>query len=404
MIVAYRCRDVLRMADYAHITPHVLKWARETARISRDIAAARVSVSVVRLDEWENGLCAPTFKQARTLALLYRRPLALFFLPDVPSDFLPLQDFRTKGAKELGTGAVFIIREIQQKQAWASESRMDEGESACSFVGRFTIEDSPATVARDIVDTLGITPGVYVNDDPVREWIDRSEYQGIFVSRTSFIHSRLAIDPDELQGFAIADPFAPFVFVNSSDWATSQLFTLVHELAHIWIAATGISNDPERLLDPKDRAHPVELFCNDVAANALMPSEFMETLGYTVFRSSRDVLSAARKAGVSSFALLVQALNLGRITLEEYHALKQGAEAEYRAFLMLKEDRQAQRKAGGKRGGPSYYLLQLNRNGRAFTRSVIDAFRGERIQPTEAGRLLNTRINNFDKYEALLSI
>jgi len=391
------------MADYAYITPHVFRWARETARISRDTAAGRVSVSVARLDEWESGLRVPTFRQARTLALLYRRPLALFFLPDIPSDFLPLQDFRTKDVRELGTGAVFIIREIQQGQAWVRESRIDEGETARPFVGRFTIDDNPVAVANDITDTLGIIPGVYPNDKPIREWIDRSEHQGIFVSRTSFIHPRLPIDPNELQGFAIADPYAPFVFVNSADWATSQLFTLVHELAHIWVAATGISNDVERLAERKNKLHPVELFCNEVAANALMPMNLMDTLNRQVFRSSRDVFLAAGKIGVSSFALLVRALSLGRITLEEYHALKHGAETDYRAYLTQEEDRHAQRTADGKAGGPSYYLLQLNRNGRAFTREVIDAFRGERIQPTEAGRLLNTRINGFDKYEALLS-
>lgn len=391
------------MADKAYITPHVFRWARETARISRDTAAGRIAIPVSRLDEWENGMDVPTFTQARTLATLYRRPLALFFLPDIPSDFLPLQDFRRKDARELGTGAVFIIREIQQKQVWMREARIDEGEDICPFVGKFSIDDSPDIVARDIADTLGITSGIYANDNPMKEWVDRSEYRGIFVSRTSFIHPRLAIDPGELQGFAIADPYAPFIFVNSADWPTSQLFTLVHELAHIWIAATGISNDVERTTDPKSRLHPVELFCNEVAANALMPASLMDALDRPVFSSSRTVLLAARKAGVSSFALLVRALNLGRITLEEYHALKRNAEADYRAFLKQQNDRHARRKEDGRASGPSYYLLQLNRNGRAFTRAVIDAFRGERILPTEASRLLNTRINGFDKYEALMS-
>lgn len=391
------------MADNASITPHVFRWARETARISRETAAGRVSVSVDRLDEWESGIRAPTFAQARTLATLYRRPLALFFLPDIPSDFLPLQDFRTKDARALGTGAVFIIREIQQKQIWMSESRMDEGEEACGFVGRFTIEDSPAIVARDIVETLGITPGVYANGNPLREWMDRSEDQGIFISRTGSIHSRLAIDPDELQGFAITDPYAPFVFINSADWVTSQLFTLVHELAHIWIATSGISNDVERISEPKDKRHPVELFCNEVAANALMPASLMDALERVVFDSNRTVLRVARNMGVSPFAFLVRALKHGCITLEKHHVLRRSAETGYRAFLKMEEEKYAQRKLDGSKGGPSYYLLQLNRNGRAFTRAVIDAFREERIQPTEACRLLNTRINRFEKYEALMT-
>lgn len=120
---------------------------------------------------------------------------------------------------------------------------------------------------------MNIVPANYKTENPIKEWIDAAETNGIFVSRTSFIHSRLKLDSDELQGFAIADPYAPFVFVNSDDWNAPQLFTLVHELAHIWIAETGISNDIEPDLKNKDKFHPVEIFCNEVAANALMPKE-----------------------------------------------------------------------------------------------------------------------------------
>ncbi|PGH38291.1 MAG: hypothetical protein CRN43_16075, partial [Candidatus Nephrothrix sp. EaCA] len=229
------------MADKAFITPNVLKWARESARMSEETAASKVSATPAKLKEWEAGQSQPTIRQAQALAKAYRRPFALFFLQEIPRDFQPLQDFRRPGSKALTTSSVFIIREIQQKQAWISDVYADNHEEKLAFAGRFSLNDNPQAVAKDILRTLKINPTAYKTNNPIREWIDAAETVGIFVSRASFIHSRMKLDSEELQGFAIADPYAPFVFVNTDDWNAPQLFTLVHELAHIWIAADGIS-------------------------------------------------------------------------------------------------------------------------------------------------------------------
>ena len=231
------------MADKAYITPNVLRWARESARMSEEVAASKVSVTVEKLKEWEEGTNQPTIRQAETLAKAYRRPFALFFLPEIPRDFQPLQDYRRKSAKPLGTASIFIIREIQQKQAWIRDVYEDNRESKLPFVGKYSLRDNPRKVAEDILTTLDIHPLDYSSENPIKEWIDKAESKGIFISRTSFIHSRLLLDSEEIQGFTIADPYAPFVFVNSEDWDAPQLFTLVHELAHIWIAESGISNE-----------------------------------------------------------------------------------------------------------------------------------------------------------------
>jgi transcriptional regulator with XRE-family HTH domain len=217
------------MADRAYITAKVFKWARESAKMTEEIAASKIAVSVDKLQEWEKGERYPTIRQAQTLAKAYRRPFALFFLPDIPSDFHPLQDFRKKGSKELSTSSIFIIREIQQKQAWISDVNEENGEEKVSFIGRFSVKDNPTVVAEDIIKALGVNPLYYKTNNPILEWIDGAESNGIFISRTSFIHSRLKLDSSELQGFAIADEYAPFVFINSDDWNAPQLFTLVHE-------------------------------------------------------------------------------------------------------------------------------------------------------------------------------
>ena len=388
------------MADKADITPNVLKWARESARMSLETAAGKVSVAPEKLNEWEEGVSQPTIKQAETLAKAYKRPFALFFLPEVPRDFHPLQDFRKKTAKPLGTASIFIIREIQQKQTWISNVYKDNNEQLLSFVDKYSIQANPQQVAKDILETLQINPLNYLTNNPIKEWIDKAESNGIFISRTSFIHSRLKLDSEEIQGFTIADKYAPFIFVNSHDWNVPQLFTLVHELAHIWIAESGISNEIEPELKHKDKLHPVELFCNEVAANALMPIGVINSLGMSVFDSSNNVFKTSKKMGVSSFAFLVRAFNLELISLDKYRKLKKEADTEFQAFLRREEEKKAKQKK--QKGGPDFYLLLLNKNSRLFTQTVLDAFKGGIIEPTQASSLLNTKVNNFSKLEASL--
>lgn len=388
------------MADKAYITPNILKWARESARMSEEVAAAKVSVSIEKLQSWEKGDDQPTIRQAQELAKQYKRPFALFFLPDIPRDFQPLQDFRKSGSKPLTTSSVFIIREIQQKQAWLSELHAEDGDAELPFVGRFTLKADPVRVANDILQTLKISPGQYTTNNPIKEWISSAEVNGIFVSRTSFIHSRLKLDSDELQGFAIADPYAPFIFINSDDWNAPQLFTFVHELAHIWIAATGVSNAIDIVQKDRDKLHPVELFCNEVAANALMPKELIQSIGNQKLQDYGSVFQASKSLGVSSIAMIVRALNLNIISVPVYSKLRKQADIAYKDFIKREEERKARQKTSS--GGPDYYLLQLNRNSRLFTQTVLDAFRGGRIEPTLASSLLNVHVNKFQKLEAQL--
>lgn len=391
------------MSQKAFITPNVLKWARESARMPIEIAASKVNVSLARLKEWEDGIEQPTIKQAQTLAKAYKRPFALFFLPEIPKDFQPLQDFRSKNAKDLTTASIFIIREIQSKQSWISEVYSDNNEKPLPFVGRFSIQDDPLKVANDILTELKIHPESYISDSPIKEWIDAAESKGIFISRTSFIHSRLKLDCDELQGFAIADKFAPFVFINSDDWNAPQLFTLVHELAHIWIAETGISNEIEPDIKNKSKFHPVELFCNEVAASALMPVSIIESFSPNIFENSKEVFKVAKSLGISSFAFLFRAFNTGLISQSEYKRLRMEADQEFKNFVQREAEKKAKQQKKEKKGGPNYFLLQLNRNSRLFTQTVLDAFRGGNLAPNVASNLLNVHVNKFQQLEAQIA-
>jgi Zn-dependent peptidase ImmA (M78 family)/DNA-binding XRE family transcriptional regulator len=388
------------MADKVHITPQVIKWARESAHIRIEDAAHKIKISSDKLLQWESGTEQPTIKQAERLAKMYKRPLALFFLPEIPKDFQPLQDFRRKDAKPLETSSIFIIRELQEKQSWMSEFLAENGEDSLPFVGKYTINTRPEVVAEDILQVLNINPQKYTYETPIKEWILKAESKGIFISRTSFIHSRMKLDSDELQGFAIADKYAPFVFINSDDWNAAQLFTLVHELVHIWIAESGISNEIIPDIDVRNGLHPVELFCNETAAIALMPTELLKSIDKSVFNSGNSLYSNSKSLGVSTFAFLIRALRLQLITKERYFKLREDAEADFRNYIKKDEDKKLKQKA--REGGPNPFLLRLNKNSRLFTQIILDSYKGGSISPSDASGLLNTKINNFNKLEAIL--
>lgn len=300
---------------------------------------------------------------------------------------------------QLTTGSIFIIREIQQKQAWLSDVLEENGEERLPFIGKYTINNSPEEVAKDILSTLNINPNNYAETNPIKEWVNKAELNGIYVSRTSFIHSRLTLDKNEVQGFAIADPYAPFVFVNSKDWAAPQLFTLIHEIAHLWIAETGISNEIE-FEQTNSKTHPVEIFSNEVAANILMPKEVILSLDPSTFDNSKEIFSIAKTLGVSSFALLYRAFNLSIINVNKYKSLKNQATIDFKAFLKREELKKEKQKK--QKGGPNPYLLRLNKNSRLFTQFVLDGFKSGFVEPTQASFLLNTPINKFNKLESQL--
>lgn len=382
------------MKNQAYINSQILKWARTSAKITQEKAAKKINVSIERIDEWESGVSFPTIRQAKILSSYYKRPFAILFLPEVPKDFQPLKDFRSKSSKEISTSTLFIIREIQEKQSWLSEIKKENKESKNTNVGKFTYKDDPKLVAQDILNTLKINPEQYELKNPIMEWVQKSEFNGIFISKTSFLNSRQTLDSTEFQGFAIADSYAPFIFINSSDWNTSQLFTLVHELAHIWIAETGISNQTE-FNDYTIKANdPIEAFCNKVSANALMPESYLKTISIDSFQTPEVIFKYSKRLGVSSFAFIIRAYSLKIINKSTYENLKKESQKSFEAYL----EKEKIKKENSK-GVPNYYLLQLNRNSKSFTQNVLDAYHGGHIAPNLASTLLNTKIDKFNKLE-----
>jgi Zn-dependent peptidase ImmA (M78 family)/transcriptional regulator with XRE-family HTH domain len=381
------------MAVKPKINREILKWARTSARISMEKVAKTISKTTTadRIKEWESqdGKDSPSLAQLKKLARLYRRPIDVFSLPYIPKEFPRLKDFRSN-KDELDTAVIFIMREMQEKQEWLHNFYKRSKENKLSFAGKYNIKHDPLVVASDIRKTLGISLKDKP-DKPLKYWITKAEEKGIFIALSSNFHTRLKLNSDVFKGFAIADSYAPFIFLNSDDWDQGQLFSLVHELAHIWIGVSGISNDTG-LMTNISGMHPVEKFCNEVAMYALLPDEEVKTFlpekGEVEFK---QIVKASRRFGVHN-RNMVQRMHALQLITKRDELLKAADEA-WKAFL----DKESRKPKSS--GGPNYYIMVLRRNSRSFATVVMENYKRGKISGEDASRLLNVREANFGKLE-----
>jgi len=382
------------MADKPKINREILKWARTSGRISLEKAAKVISKTSTadRIKEWESpeGKEGPSLAQLKKLARLYRRPIEVFSLPYIPKEFPRLKDFRSN-KDELDTAVLFIMREIQEKQEWLRDFYMKSKKPKLPFAGKYNIKHDPEIVAADIRKTLGISLKDKP-DKPLKYWITKAEENRIFIALSSNFHTRLKLDSDVFKGFVIADNFAPFIFLNSDDWDQGQLFTLVHELAHIWIGVSGISNDTG-LITPASGIHPVEKFCNEVAAHALLPQEEVKTfLPEKGQVELKNIIKASRRFGTFNKSIVQRMESLGMIDDNSNELLKAAND-------LWKEFLEKESKKPKPSGGPNYYIMVLRRNSKSFANVVMDNYKRGKLPGEVASRLLNVREANFGKLE-----
>lgn len=385
------------MREKAFVTPELLKWARVTAKMSLQYAAEKLKVPENRLRAWEAGEASPTLAQAEKLSKLYRRPLAVFYLPVPPKDFETLRDFRgRKSIQDYSPALNFMIRDILARQAWISEIRKEEGEEPLYFIGKFSISNTVTEIAADILNVFSPSEDTIHRND-LREWIKRVEKKGIFVSVSGSYTSKLPIDIEDARGFAAFDRYAPFIFINGKDYPNSQLFTLIHELAHLWIGESGVSdiNLYEQSGISQDSYVNTETFCNRVAANVLMPEDKLlaKLSDFEVFKLD-GVEKLAKQFGVSSYALLIRLFELNALPRGIFFRLKEEITEKFKQ-ISSKDVKEAT-------GGPDYYRVMIRKNSRLFTQTVYSLYKGGRILGSEASDLLSIKVERFAKLHSYL--
>ena len=332
---------------------------------------------------WLNKVNQPTVNQLEDFSNKVHLPFGYLFLPEPPEELLPITFFRTgRGTtNQVSLNVQETVRLLKYRQDWLSEYLQEAGEEPLPFVARFGLQNTPEEIAADIRTTLQLSPD-WASHLP--NWssakthlAQQIEEVGIVISFNGVVENNniRKIDPDECRGFVLVDPYAPFLFVNNNDSKAAQMFTLAHELAHVW---TGYSAGfDSRMLLPAD--DPVERLCDQTAAELLVPSH-----DFRVFWQEKPTIpTAARHFKVSEIVAARRALDLGLIDKSSFFRF-------YHQFMRRFSERKTNRSEGG-----NFFNTQKVRLGLPFLSHLNQALKSGKILHSEAYRLTGLKGDTF---------
>ncbi len=340
------------------VRPQLLRWARERARLDRDTLQNRFP----RIADWESGEAHPTLKQLEQFARATHTPVGYLFLQEPPVERVPIPDFRTIGGAAIARPSPDLLDTVylcQLRQEWYRDFARSTGEVPLAFVGSAQvtspIEATAATMRHTLSFDIEERRQLPTWTEALRRFIEQADRIGVLVMVSGVVgnNNRRTLDPNEFRGFALADKFAPLVFINGADTKAAQMFTLAHELAHIWLNQSALTNIGPITTSP----NRVETWCNRVAAELLVPlavfrNEFRKN---AELRGELDRL--ARIFKVSTLVILRRMHDARGLTWDQ---LRAAYEQEVERLSAIPKG------AGG-----NFYLTQGARLSKRFARAVI---------------------------------
>jgi len=375
----------------ALVKPEMLVWAREGARLDIETAAKKAQVTPERMRLWESGEARPTINQLRRLANAYKRPIAVFYLPEPPTEFraMHVRDFRrlsVSAKMQESPELAFEMRSARNRRDVALELFDAMGEEPHPFPLTATLNDYPERLAGEIRDFLGVSVDEQIGWKPKRDsfnkWRHALESAGILVFQSADV--KVA----EVRGFSISEAPLPTIVVNNKDSVNGRIFTLFHELGHIMLREGG-------KCDLYNEHNNNEAFCNKIAGAVLMPRDRILQEEVVLSQKKGDpnwddgaIRFLAGRYGVSKEATVVRLLNLGLTRTDFYTAKREEYQEEYRKAANNK-----------KSGFISQHYKVVNRVGRLFVRLILSNYRQDNITASDVSEFLDVKLKHLPEIE-----
>lgn len=376
------------------VKPEMVQWARERAGLGVGALARRFA----KLPEWERGEARPTFRQLEAFAKATHVPFGYLFLPEPPDEPLPIPDFRTVRNRQVHAISPELrdtIHAMQRRQDWLREDRRDSDVPPLDFIGSGALADDPERVGREMRRTLGLDDGWAASVRTWQEAVSRLraaiEALGVMAVVNGIVgnNTHRPLDVEEFRGFALSDPHAPLIFVNGADAKSAQMFTLAHEVAHLWLGEVGegLSGFPGIFPD----GGRVETFCDRAAAECLVPAAELKTVWPEVKREDSPFELLARRFKVSPIVIGRRAMDLRLVERQVFFDF-------YNAYI--------ERERGERRttSGGDFYRTQNARVGKLFTTEVVRAAKEGRIGFMHAYELSGLNGGAFQEYARRLGM
>ena len=382
------------------LNPDMLTWAREQSRMDIESAAKRMGQTPQRLHEWETNQRAPTLKQLRKLATLYKRSVGIFFLKKRPSQAKQPVDYRRIELSDINSMSPALANGIREAQA-KRESALDifiELEDQPPQWNLLLPNNIPAEqAAARMLDRLGITMEMRAqwgsHYEALNGWRSAVESLGVLVIQISSVSMR------EMRGCCLAIYPLPVIILNSSDSPLGRVFTLLHELTHLVRQESSLCDlieDAPRL----SAAEAIEVYCNHVAGAMLVPLPTLLSMPGVENASANSVWSPEQLGNMRRIFWASREVILRRLLIHNKTSL-----GFYRQMRLQFQAEYAEQTA--KVVGPiivPYYKKVILSNGRLLTRLAVNAYNVRAITGSELSRILNSKLDHLPKIrEALVN-
>lgn len=384
--------------DRELVNPAVLVWARETAGLDLATAARKLGLTdtkkfsgAEKLAQLEAGQMEPSRSTLVKMSQQYHRPLLSFYLAEPPPKGERGSDFRTlpeEKRREDAPTVDALVRDIRGRQALVrSVLEEDEDLPRLPFVGSASRRVPAEALAITMANHIGFDRDTFRRgnvDESFRYLRACAERAGVFVLLIGNLGSHHTnINADIFRGFAISDDLAPFVVINDQDAKAAWSFTLLHELAHIWLGLSGISGGPVEAR--------VERYCNDVASAALLSHHEIEGVRFGDEDEAIDFAGEiSRRMNVSRALIIYRLFRQGSLSEVVWRSLTDRLQREWRDDRQRKKDEAAENRSE-KGGGPNYYTVQRFHLGHALVDLVRRSISDGVLSQTRAGQVLGVR-------------
>lgn len=374
------------------VKPDMFRWAMDRAGLSADDLHKKFS----KIGQWEQGEVSPTLKQLEAFAKAVRVPVGYLFLPEPPKEQLPIPDLRTIRNQKFRNPSPELLDTIyamQRRQAWLREELIDCEAEPLDFVGSARLTDDPEDIGREMRRMAGLDDGwastVRTWQEAVGELRRAFEQLGIMAVINGIVgnNTHRKLNVEEFRGVALSDEYAPLIFINGADAKSAQMFTLVHELAHIWLGESALT-DTGVISQPSEN---IESWCDRAAAEFLVPARELKAYWPDVRHEETCFERVARRFKVSPIVAGRRAMDLRLVDRDTFFEF-------YKEYI-AKEHRQ--RPAGGK---GDFYNNQNTRVCEMFATHVIRAAKGGRLSFREAYDLTGLHGGTFQEYAHRLGV
>lgn len=374
----------------ANVKPELLRWAIDRSGVPIE----ELDRKFPKLTDWIHGERQPTFRQLENFAKATMAPFGAFFLPAPPVEQIPVPDFRTRLNKPLRSfspNLLDTIHIVQQRQSWLREWMVEDGAEPLEYVDSVATNANFKTLAQVIRQRMGLegdwAESCSTWEEALQLLRKATERIGIIVFSNSVVgfNNHRPLDPDEFRGFVLCDSIAPVVFLNDADTKSARIFTLAHEIVHVWLGEDGVFNLVNMLPGESD----LEQFCNRVAAEFLVPAYKLSEFWQESKGQANRFQLIARRFKVSPLVAARRAFDLDLISKSDYFEFHEKERLEWQN---VRENRRL-RASGG-----DFYATQNVRLGRRFSAAVVRAAVEGRISYQDAYRLTGMKGKTFNTY------